>query len=114
MYAASAHFENGGDWRLFDENPALGIRRYRLDLGDGNAVMRTEYYAAETLLALNNQKQIDSLNKPYGDGAVVASIPLNGLWGELGDAVRAGDDSYINRWLSDPDHSKFRTRRGRL
>lgn len=114
MFSANDQATTGGDWKFFDDNPTLGIRRYRLDLGDGNVVMRTEYYVTDALFTLNNAKQIESLNTPYGDGAVVASIPLNVLWSELGDAVRAGDDPHINRWLNDPDHAKFRTRGGRL
>jgi hypothetical protein len=110
----TGHFEEGGDWRLFDENPALGIKRYRLDLGNGQAVMRTEYHHTEELLKANHEQLMDSQGSRWGDGQIVARIPLNVLYNELGDAVREGDEAYVNKWLNNSDHRKFRTREGKL
>lgn len=113
---ASARFE-GGDWKFFDRNPVTGIVRYVLDLGDGTSVMRTEYPYTEELMDMNAQKQVDSLNTRWGDGQVVASIPMNVLYNPdmgLAEAVSEGDDAFVNRWLNDADHSRFRTRGGKL
>jgi len=108
---------DGGDWVLFSDDPVTGIRRYRLDLGNGTAVMRTEYHRTEELLAANHEQAMNSLNTRWGDGQVVARIPMNVLFNpELGlsEAVGAGDDRFLNRWLNDPDHARFRTRGGKL
>ena len=109
----SARFETG-NWVLFSDDPVTGIRRYRLDLGNGTAVMRTEYHRTEELLAVNHEEAASNLNTRWGDGKVVARIPMNVLFNQLGEAVRDGDDAYVNRWLNDPDHAKFRTRGGKL
>lgn len=112
----SAQFE-GGDWKFLDRNPVTGITRYVLDLGNGTSVMRTEYPYTEELFKINAEKQVDSLNRRWGEGQVVASIPMNVLFNPemgLSEAVSEGDEKFLNRWLNDTDHSKFRTRGGRL
>lgn len=112
----SSRFE-GGDWKFLDRNPVTGITRYVLDLGNGTSVMRTEYPHTEELFRINGEKQISSLNTRWGDGQIVASIPMNVLFNPemgLSEAVSEGDDDFVNKWLNDSDHSKFRTRGGRL
>lgn len=110
---ATGHFSEG-DWVLFDENPALGIKRYRLELGNGQAVMRTEYHRTEALFDANNDDAIASNGTRWGDGQIVARIPLNVFWRDLSEAMKNGDDGYIDGYLNDIDHSRFRTRGGKL
>lgn len=113
---ASAQFERG-DWKFLDRNPVTGIVRYVLDMGDGTSVMRTEYPYTEELLAINAESQVNNLNTRWGDGKVVASIPMNVLFNAemgLSEAISEGDDAFLNKWLNNSDHSKFRTRGGRL
>jgi hypothetical protein len=51
----------------------------------------------------------------WGEGRVAARIPLHILYGkQLGEAFKDGDDSYLKKFLNDPDNAWMRTFRGRL
>lgn len=103
-----------GQWRLLNDDPELGVRRWVLDLDDGNMVLKTEWYSVDQHLERNKQLFNDSLNKRWGEGQIAASVPMH-IWArELAPARKAGDDAYIKRWLNDPDHRAFRTFRGRV
>jgi hypothetical protein len=106
-----AHFEQG--WQLVEDDPIRGIRRYRLDMGD-HIVQRTEYYRTEGLLDANAQDRASLAGSKWGDGQLVARIPLNLAWQELMPAIIDGDERYVARWLNDVDHSRFRVKEGKL
>ncbi len=105
-----------GKWMLESDNPLLGIRVYRLETED-HIVRRKEYYRADALASHNAEARAANAGTRWGDGQVVASIPLNVLFNPqsgLFEAMRTGDDKYVNRWLNDSDNAKFRTREGKL
>lgn len=66
------------------------------------------------ILEDNQRDRADSAGKRWGDGAVVARIPLGLYFEKLGPAKQAGDDRYIKRILNDGDYSKWRTKDGRI
>lgn len=103
-----------GDWRLVEFEPDTGLRRYELDLGNGTTIVRTEYYKTEELIEQNKQSLNDSTNKRWGDGKVVASIPLNTFFRELAPALNNHDPNYVKKWLNDSDNGAFRTFGGRV
>jgi hypothetical protein len=50
-----------------------------------------------------------------GDWVRIASVPaIAAEKAELDKALAEGDDTYLSRFFNDPDHSKFRTNRGRF
>ncbi|BCH22461.1 hypothetical protein [Mesorhizobium sp. L-8-3] len=102
-----------GDWRLFSHDPQTGVTSWWLDLGNGTAVIRTDTPVDE-LLDENAEAYNDSLGRRFGDGKVVASIPLNIYHDQLAEAHRQGDRNYVKRWLNDADHQKFRKFRGNV
>lgn len=103
-----------GDWRLISDNPVLGVRQFRLDIGDGQYVVKTEHYVTDALLDLNAERRAAQAGRAWGDGQLVASVPLNVAWKDLMQAVNEKDEAHVRRWLNDPDHAKFRTREGKL
>lgn len=73
----------------------------------------TETYVGPILDA-NSDSRTENLNKRWGDGQIVASIPMDILYRELMPAQKQGDTAYIKRWLNDPDHAYFRTFEGNI
>ena len=89
------------------------MRRYRLPFGDeGSFIIRTEYLEEDTLLEQNRQLLNDSQTKRFGDGRVVARIPMNVLYG-----THAGrwNDPDFTRWFLNSDAARpYRTFRGKV
>lgn len=104
----------GGDWKLVEDDPIRGIRRFRMDIDEKHAVQRTEYYRTEQLLTHNANDRAETAGKGWGDGQLVARIPLNLAWQELAQPLIAGDEKYVNRWLNDADNRNFRIKEGKL
>jgi hypothetical protein len=102
-----------GDWELFSYDPLTQTKVETMDLGTHIAVKRT-FLATDELLSANNEKQVDSIGKRWGDGQVAASIPLNLYFEKFAEARKNGDSKYIRKLLNDADYSKLRTFRGRL
>lgn len=105
------------EWTLVSDDPILGKRVYRLDLDDNYAVHRTEYYRINELIDANAEDGAALRGQSWGDGQLVARIPVTKLFNpETGliDALREGDDRYLNRWLNDGDNRAFRVKEGQV
>jgi hypothetical protein len=86
-----------------------------LDLG-GQQVRaeRCQYLADDLLQKANAHEYAESEGKRWGDGRVVARLPLNKWFSELRDHVRDGDKDHLNWWLNKPENKPFRTFRGKV
>lgn len=87
-----------------------------IDLG-GNPVRaeRTQYLADELLQKANTQEYNDSHGKRWGDGKVVARVPLNVMYGsEMIAKIREGDRDHLSWWLNKEENRPFRTFRGKV
>lgn len=103
-------------WELYEVTPHF--RRYRCILDEnGSMALKTEYLAEKKLIEHNQQEFNDSYGKRFGDGKVVARIPLNVLYGsenQIAEKLREGDDEHI-RWFLNSDAGRpYRTFRGTL
>ena len=98
-----------GDWRLFSDDPMMGVQEWFLQVDEKHFAIKTVYYETDKLLDLNQQRANDSIGKRWGDGQVAASIPMNLFFDKLGEAVQANDQAYIKRFLNDPDNARLRT-----
>lgn len=106
---------HGRDWEVFEVTPEY--RRSRLWLDDKSYIVRTEYLGEEELIALNQQELAESEGKRFGDGKVVARVPLNMLFGnetEIAAKLREGDRDHLRWWLNSEKARPFRTFRGRV
>lgn len=103
---------HGGAWELYEQTP--GFRRWRMELEPGKWIIKTEHLQDDELIAHNKYLFNESQTKRFGDGQVVARIPLNKFYAELGEKIREGDRDHL-KWFLNRDESKpFRTFRGRI
>lgn len=95
-------------WYLMDDNPALGVRRWGLDL-EHATIVRTEYYAANVFMEANLRERNATAGSRFGDFRHVASIPAH-IWArEIAPREKAGDKASIRKWLNNSDNRAFRT-----
>jgi hypothetical protein len=98
---------------LVEETP--DFRRYEVELDDGTVIRRTEHKTTAQLLDQNARALNDSMGQRWGDGKVVASIPLNLFYASgVAEATRQKDKRFLSKWLNDADHAKFRTFGGKV
>lgn len=104
-----------GDWELYEVTP--DYRRYRLWINEDSFIQRTEYLASDELLEANRQEYNDSDGKRWGDGKVVARIPLNVLFSpehQIAEKLREGDTEHLKWWLNRSENRPFRTFKGTI
>lgn len=103
-------------WELHEVTPEY--RRYRVTIDEnGSYAQKTEFLASEKLIADNQQEYNDSHGKRFGDGKVVARIPLNVLYGAqsgIVQKIKEGDDDHLKWWLNSEDARPYRTFRGNM
>lgn len=101
-----------GDWCLIDRDPITGLESWAMI--EGTKVRIREVMPVDELLAENAAMQVDNLNRPWGDGQVVARVPMH-VWQKcLAPAIVQNDRQFVSRWLNDADHARFSTRAGRV
>ena len=79
-------------------------------------VYRTTPRGLTAFLEANKRAYDDSQGKRFGDGKVVASIPLNVLFdpnSQLAQKMREGDEEHLKWWLNKSEHARpFKRFRG--
>lgn len=102
-------------WTPFEQTDDY-IRSWATVEIDGvrETVIRTQYLADDLLIKANAEEYKDSENKRWGDGRVVARMPLNKWFAELRDSVKAGDQDHLNWWLDQEKNKPFRNFKGRM
>jgi hypothetical protein len=88
---------------------AQGVAHREDEFADEMAVM-----PVDNILERNERLRNETAGERWGNGQKVASIPIHIWQRELAEAQREGDDKYVNRWLNDSDHRKFRTKDGKV
>jgi hypothetical protein len=104
---------NNANWRLVDKTPLKAV--WWLDMGNGQYIQKTEYFTEE-LIADNRRQQVDNLNEKFGDGKIVARVPMNIAFGNsyFSDALKNKDENAMSKWLNDKDNEAFRTFGGKV
>jgi hypothetical protein len=109
--------EFDGPWRLLSEDLVIGQRRWIMrDPGNPNRwIVKTQSWAPSLIAEGNERDRNEAAGQRFGDGRIVARIPLSILYGkELGEAFKVGDEPYIRKFLDDPNNAWMRTFGGRL
>lgn len=103
-------------WVLVAHNPDLGTKTYHLDLGNGQIVERREYYMDAELVEQNKALLNESEGQGWGNGRVVARVPMSVLFDPngLGGALQNNDDAYVKKFLNNSDNGHWRTFKGQL
>lgn len=103
-------------WELVETTPLY--RRYICPIDEkGSYAQKTEYLHDNRLIADNQQLLHDSRTERFGDGKVIARIPLNVLYGsqsQLIAKIREGDDDHIKWWANSDAAKPYRTFRGNV
>lgn len=104
------------DWRLLDDDPVLGIRRwFAYDSDRDETHIKTQHYHTGRLLDQNGQEKASTSGEKFGEFRKVASIPLNVYYDSgYAEAKQQGDSKWIKRFLNDADNGKFRTFGGQV
>ena len=107
--------------RPWFDNPELGVKRlWHFDPATGDIHIETRFNTdglfEENNASLNN---VTSSSPYYGDGKIVARIPLPIFYGLQAAGVKLDDpddpqQTKIKAFLNDPSFSKFRTFPGRI
>lgn len=80
----------------------------------GTFVRRTQNYQEDELLQLNKDSYNESIGKRWGDGQVVANIPLNVLYKELAPKMQEGDKDHLKWWLNHDEKRQYRSFKGKI
>lgn len=103
-------------WELIEVTPFY--RRYVCMIDDqGSFAQKTEYIYNDRLITDNQQHFNDSYGKRFGDGQVVARIPLNVLHSsasEINKKMMEGDEDHMKWFLNSEAARPWRTFRGRI
>lgn len=100
---------------MFEVTPEY--RRSRLWIDDKTYIQKTEYLGEDLLIAYNQHRLNESQTQRFGDGKVVASIPMNILYGsnsEVAKKLKEGDSDHLKWWLDSEAGRPWRRFRGRL
>jgi hypothetical protein len=94
-----------------------GLRRHYvhwIDKANGVGFRKTENLVEQDLLAVNKQRLDDSHGERFGDGKVIASVPLNVFYRDFAKRLKEGDEDFTKWWLNSDQNRPYRTFRGRL
>ncbi len=99
---------NPGEWVLIFDSP--WSRYWEMELSDGAIVGRTEWKNTEALIADNQEALKSSDGMRWGDGRIVASVPMNEYFSTgYAEANKQQDMKWINRFLNDrPQYRRFK------
>lgn len=106
-----------GHWMLLSEAPEIGQRRWIMRDPENpyKYYVKTTSWAPSLIAEANAEMLNASAGQRFGDGKVVARIPLADLYGpKLGPAFKAGDQPYIRKFLNDPENRHMRTFEGTI
>lgn len=105
------------DQWTFEGVSSDGLRRhyvYWVDKANGVGFRKTENLVEEDLLAQNRERLNDSQGQRFGDGKVVASVPLNVFYRDFASRLREGDTDFMRWWLNNDENRPYRTFRGKV
>lgn len=101
----------------FDGMSSDGLRRhyvYWVDKANGVGFRKTENLVEDELIARNRESFNDSHGKRFGDGKVIASVPLNVFYRDFASRLKDGDEDFVKHWLNSDQNRPYRTFRGRV
>lgn len=94
-----------------------GLRRHYvhwIDRAKGVGFRKTENLVENELLESNRQLYDESFGKRFGDGRVVARIPLNVFYQQFAERLKDGDRDFMKWFLNNSENRKYRTFRGQI
>jgi hypothetical protein len=113
MFDLGINADDYADGEVVYHDPITGMRvtKYRID--DNTYALKREFPLTQQFLDACADDRAASSGTRWGDGKIVGRIPMHLLHDEnlgLGDALRAGDTSYLGRFLEENPKLKTRDR----
>lgn len=102
-------------WTLYEVTDTY--RRYMCKIDDHRTAFKTEYLGDEEIVKQNQEEFNDSFGKRFGDGRVVARIPLNVLYSPEHQIIQKqieGDRDHLKWWLNSDAARPYRSFRGKV
>lgn len=75
---------------------------------------KTENLAEPALLEQNKQLLDESQTKRFGDGRVVARVPMNVFYRDVASRLKDGDEDFMKWFLNHDQNRPYRTFRGKI
>jgi len=85
-----------------------------VDKENGVGFRKTENLVEDKIIAFNQERLNESQNQRFGDGKIVASIPLNVFYRDFPKYLQDGDSDFVKWWLNNEQNRPFRSFRGKL
>lgn len=101
----------------YDGSSDDGLRQhwiYWVDRASGTFFRRTTNLTEPALLEQNKQLLDESQTKRFGDGRVVARVPLNVFYRDVASRLKEGDEDFAKWWLNNQQNRPYRTFRGKI
>lgn len=101
----------------YEGTSADGLRVHYLhwvDREKGICFRKTENLAEPEIIERNRHLYNESQSKRFGDGRVVASIPLNVFYRDFPSRLKDGDQDFMKWWLNNDQNRPFRSFRGKF
>jgi hypothetical protein len=105
------------DQWIYEGTSEDGLRVHYIhwvDREKGIFFRKTENLAEPAMLKDNSRLLDESYGKRFGDGQVVARIPLNTFYRDFAKRLKDGDQDFFKWQLNHQDYRPFRTFRGRV
>lgn len=86
-------------------------------IDEHRTAFKTEFLGEEEIIKQNQEEFNDSYGKRFGDGRVVARIPLSVFYSpehQLVQKMQEGDDEHRDWWLNSEAAKPYRTFRGKI
>ena len=102
---------------IFDGVSQDGLRRhyvYWVDKENGVGFRKTENLVEDELLARNRESLNESYGQRFGDGKIIASVPLNVFYRDFAKRLKEGDEDFVKHWLNHENNRPYRTFRGKV
>lgn len=94
-------------------DPASGTRVWEYEY-EKATIRKTEWYGEARFMEEAASLRKESDGQRFGDGKVVASVPMHVWAREIAPRVKDGNQSSLKRWLNASENAGFRTFRGKV
>ncbi len=102
-------------WSLYEVTDTY--RRFFCKIDEHRTAFKTEYLGEDEIVRQNQEEFNDSHGKRFGDGRVVARIPLNVFYSpehQIVQKMQEGDDEHMKWWLNSEAARPYRNFRGKV
>src|SRR5690606_32230715 len=98
----------------FEDDGRIRVFVYWIDREQGICCEKRENVFEEDLIRENQDRLFESRTQRFGDGKIIASIPLNIFYRDFAPRLKQGDQDYLKWALNHENNRPWRRFRGRV